>query len=407
MAHIEKTEVQGYTSTKTRMQRQHHECSSCCLQCPASHEQQLQVDLEIRRERIRLIYEEAKALRELKDAQEGTRKTRRRLKLLDSETEEEYGNDNDDEMVVPGTDYSSSSSDEYGDIRQEQKPSMKNNQKLQILVPETDDDDTSSDDSSSISYDQAYSALLQCIPSEDERERLLLAKECANALEEAEASSDGGAEAVRRVKVQFLSRCQKKARMIAHLDDVCMPGFREDLEAIRMHKYEAQLENRLKKCIETANSHVQHKSPSAIRRARKGVFCTHERMGHYCTLVLLKLTCCFMSREAEGALIDAAGSNVFEMRIKAHNIKVMREALLDEAENALLDKEESTLTAAARAAAIRVEEQSKYVYHAKSRLRRAEWKLNAFNASTLLRVAQVLVLDDHVQKLFAQRFGLV
>lgn len=186
------------------------------------HEKQ---ELLIRRERIQLIYEEARAERELNEA-----RLARHMPFVPGH---QLPGTPKSEAAAPPTILVQETDDESTVHSHSSDPEEEEDEVVPATPPEEEEDEDE---------EQTYEALIRCAASEELKLRLRIAQECARSLRQAAAA----ASAVRRVKVTFLSRCPA-AECISHLDSMCMPGFKEDLAGIRLYAYEVQLEAHLQK----------------------------------------------------------------------------------------------------------------------------------------------------------------
>lgn len=300
-------------------------------------------DLLIRRERINLIYAEAKAEELLSRSRGGGLQQQQQQKRL---------------CIMPTP--SSSSSPERGGTKSNSQavvlcPASDEGEEEDEIVPATDDEEEHSKskdpktstaspaatppqgnkaataaamppEQSDVPSQQEYDCLLLLSTTskltEDDRQRLALAKQVAWAMEE----NAGDDEALQGIRYSFLARCSVPSKL-THLDSLFMPGFKHQLEAIRVPTYEAHLQERLNRCMDkmkkpppaaaataaTPEADAASAETQTVVVARKAWVLPNAkqeaarigmRISHYCSLVHLNLMRkCYLRRDVEESLM--------------------------------------------------------------------------------------------------------
>ena len=397
-------------------------------------------DLELRRERIRLIYQEAMA-----------------EKMLAAARSSDFSGVVDQPMLCLRSPVASTNST----VSSAYDPPATTAGEADEIVPATDDEDNGGAVGASIAPSVAavadvpsqsdYDALLQTVSSEEERQRILSGKQLAACLQ---LNADDRV-VVQEAKCSFLSTAKLPTKL-AHLDAFCMPGFRTQLFKTRMPDYESHLEGRLQRCMERAYSRA-HEGEAVAMRGKSWHAASNKqetarvtgRINHYCLLVHLSLMRQFLRSDVDECLVDrvAGGGDFhcgrktgrvdwfdldrvsFQLQcadvLEASGIVPKREAVLSIDENTacaqaeakllserqrwtLLTEEEVAAAAAgsSEAASSATEMVGKIVY-AKKKLRDSRWATKVYVAQTLCQITKLLLLNDGgiVQDLFVQKFS--
>ena len=361
-------------------------------------------DLQIRRERIQLIYEEARAqdilLRKSVAASPPLEEKQQHVLVPATPSSSSYsGNDNSD-TVVPATDYSD---DDNDDAKEEED----------IVTVEA-----------GIPSQMCYNTLLRITsPYGEDFARICCGKKAAL---EMELSSSH--EEMMLAKCRFLAVCEIPTK-VAHLDSFCMPGFKKQLQLLRIPGYESHMEGRLNyyNCCSPLLSSSSSSSSSmgssfkdwvrgqrACRQASKA----RERIEHYCMLVLLSLTRKHLPPE-EGELALFFANEVCHQQKEVHwydldekhfglfctapesmmqSLRKKREAVLLQSENDICAAQEAKLEEELQRWSFRASQEgekgTKHDRHAKKKLLRVKWEIKVHVASTLCIIAKRMLASS-------------
>ncbi len=406
-------------------------------------------DLEIRKQRIKLINEEALAERNLSTERMHSQKCKNTNKMQEAAPSI---------VLCPSSSASDSSHEEEEEIipaTPDQSENEGGDDDGNEHVAKSEDDNAAT--KNGVPSNEEYMALINSLSPDEDRTRLTFCMQMAMQIRENYMDAD----VVSGIHMAFLSRC-RIATKLAHIDSVCMPGLKDHLMGIRIPAYEAHMQSRLDKCSEKLQNVQRMAKAWAASSAKQELQRLSCRMSHYCSLVHLALLRMFLPSDSEDALMHGIcsrqdgneGSKARKGRKRRvdwydldmicfhlhetdsmegifSRISPRRHDVLSKAENASCDRIEtrliserqrwsliaeeessanaataSVLDASAEMIAAAAEHTGKAVY-ARKKLRDTRWECKVHVATMLCWIARALILDKGsiARDLFVQKFG--